>query len=433
MKPNRKILSPALSLSCIETEKFKTEMLSVSILAAVDRERSPISLLALSTLKRGTEKYPTQGALNRRLDDLYATTISVKSLRQGNCNVLGFTAEMLGEEYTDGNTDIFGGTLELICQMLFHPLTDEQGCFLPAYIENEKNNQCDTIAAQINNPRAYAARRMRDILYEGDDYGISLVGEIDAVRAISPLQLRDCYRSLIEDNRFEVFYVGSRSIKEVEAALSHELLPRLGNSLRQKISQLPTALPRRDVRRVTEEMPLAQGKLVMGFDCGVHIGDDDFFAMLVMKELYGYSPICKLFVQLRERMSLCYYCSASYDIFKGTMTVSSGIDPENRELAEKEILAQLREITLGNITNEEFEAAKRSLLNGYRSISDSPSALEAYYSCREDFGVDCTIERCMREIERVALADVIRVSGEVRLDTVYFLNGNGEEAEDAAD
>ncbi len=430
MIPSRKILSPALALSHIKTDKFKTEMLSVSILAPVDRYRSPMSLLALSTLKRGTEKFPTIGAVNRRLDELYATTVSVKSLRQGNCNVLGFSAEMLGEEYTDGKTDIFGGTLELICQMLFHPLTDERGFFMPAYIENERNNQCDTIAAQINNPRAYASRRMRDILYEGDDYGISLVGEIDAVRAITGEQLRDCYHSLIRDNRFEVFYVGSRPMDEVEAMLSHELLPRLGDAPRMRIAQTPAPIPVREVRRVTEEMPLAQGKLVMGFDCGVHIRDEDFFAMLVMKELYGYSPVNKLFMQLREKMSLCYYCSASYDIFKGTMSVSSGIAPENRDIAECEIINQLHEIAAGHVTPEEFEAAKHSLLGGYRSIFDSPAALESYYSCREDFGIDCPISLCMEKIKEVELADVVRVAAGVRLDTVYFLNGNGEEGED---
>ncbi len=433
MEPNRKILSPALALSCIKTEKFKTEMLSVSILSPIDRISSPRALLALSTLKRGTERYPSQRALDRRLGELYSTSVSIRCHKVGNCHLLGFCADMLGKEYTDDKTDVFGGTVELLCQLLFHPLTDESGCFLPAYMESEKNTQCDNIAAAINNPRAYAAGRLRDILYEGDPYGVHLLGDIESVRATTPEQLRDCYHKLIDENRFEVFYVGSRDRDEVEEVLRRELLPALGDRPRSKPSQHPLPLEAREIRRVSEEMPLAQGKLAMGFSCGVHIGDADYYAMRVMNELYGRSPISKLFVNVREKLSLCYYCSSSYDSFKGTITVSSGIASENREMAESEIVKQLQTIADGQVTDVEFEAAKRSILNSCRSTLDSPSALEGYYLMREELGINCSLERFADEIGRVSLSDVIRVASKVRLDCVYFLNGNGEEGEDGAE
>ena len=430
MYPRRKQLSPSLFLSAVHTDKFKTEMLSVSIVTPIDEKRSPASLLALSLLKRGTEKFGTQGELNLRLDELYATSISLKTQRLGNANILGFVAEMLCEEYTDGKTDIFGGTLEVLCQMLFFPRKDENGLFLEPYIESEKSNQCDAIEAQINNPRAYASMRCREIMFEGDSYSVNLLGTTDSVTSITREELSSVYKSLISDYRYEIFYIGPRNIEDVEKCLERDFLPRMKQGNGIEPAQAVASNKVVTVKRVTEEMPLAQGKLVLGFRTGINLGSPDFYTMLVMNEIYGGSPVSKLFMNVRERLGLCYYCSASYDIFKGAVFVSCGISPKNKEKAEGEILRQLEEMKRGNITREELEAAKHSLCNSYRALSDSPVLLEGYYFCRNEFSVDCPLSECMERIQHVSLDEIIRVAKEVTLDTVYFLNGNGEENED---
>ncbi len=433
MYPKRKKLSPSLSLSAVQTDTFKTETLSVSIVTPTDEKRSPASLLALSILKRGTQKYKTQREINLRLDELYATSISLKTQRLGNANILGFVAEMLCEAYTDGKTDIFGGTLDVIVQMLFHPLQEENGKFLTSYIESEKNNQCDAIEAQINNPRAYAAMRCREIMFADDPYGINLLGKTEEICALCEEEISACYRDLVGSYRYEIFYIGPRSMENVEQYLEKYMLPYIKQEKHVEVVQ--TVAPNKEsaVHRVTEDMPLAQGKLSIGFRTGINLQGSDFYAMLVMNEIYGGSPVSKLFMNVRERLSLCYYCSSSYDIVKGVLFVSSGISPKNKPKAEREILKQLDEIKRGKVTAAELEAAKHSLCNSYRALADSPALLEGYYFCRGELAVDCTIAECMEKIQGVTLDDVIRVAAGVTLDTVYFLNGNGEENEDGID
>jgi predicted Zn-dependent peptidase len=304
---------------------------------------------------------------------------------------------------------------------------------LSAYVEGEKHNQCDAIEAQINNPRAYASKRCREIMFEGDAYGVSLLGTTDFVESITDEELSKRYRQMISEYRYEFFYIGPRSLEEVERRLAEVFLSDVKSNAPCKVIQTAAKKRSGEVRRVTEEMPLAQGKLVLGFLTGAQIQSEDFYATLVMNEIYGGSPVSKLFMNVRERLGLCYYCSSHYDIFKGAMFVSCGISPENRENAEGEILAQLADIQAGNVSEEEFEAAKHSLCNSYLALSDSPALLEGYYFCRNEFGVDCSIEKCMEKIKAVKLSDVIRVAANVSLDTVYFLNGNGEEDEDVGD
>ena len=185
MIPQKRVISPSLILDAVQTDRFKTETLSVSIVTPMSRELTPLYVLALSTLKRGTEKFPSQKLINKRLDELYATGISIRLDRYGSTNLLGFCAELLGEEYTDGKTDIFDGALDVILQMLFHPLLDDDGNLLSQYVESEKDNLCDVIEARINNPRAYALRRCREIMFEGDDYGIDVLGTVEQLRSVT--------------------------------------------------------------------------------------------------------------------------------------------------------------------------------------------------------------------------------------------------------
>ena len=134
-----------------------------------------------------------------------------------------------------------------------------------------------------------------------------------------------------------------------------------------------------------------------------------------------------------ERLSLCYYCSAVFEIYKGSMFVSCGVDPEKRDEAEAEIFRQLDDIREGKITDAEFEAAIKSLVSSYRALSDIPANLESYYGGRDLFGISCTVAECIEGIRSVTKEDVIRVAGGVETDTVYFLWGDADEGEEDED
>ena len=433
MYPKKRKISQGLSLTAIQTDKFKSETLSVSLVAPIEKKLSPMSALVLALIKRGCEKFPSQGEINLRLDDLYATSISIRSNRMGDYNVLGFTAEMLCESYTDGKMDILGGALDVLTQLLFHPLTDENGHFLSAYVESEKKNQCDMIEAQINNPRAYASRRCREIMFEGETYGIGLLGSVEQISDITAQELMSCYRSFISEYSYEFFYIGPRSMDEVEKKISEFFSPYIKQSTCIDIQSPIARSAVSSVRRITEDMPLAQGKLVLGFRTGINLFSTDFYAMLVANEIYGWSPVSKLFMNVRERLGLCYYCSSTFDIYSGAVFVSCGISPCNKEKAEAEILSQLNKMVIGEIDEGELSAAKHSLCNTYRSLSDSPALLETYYFCRNAFGITCSVEECMKNIQSVSMGDVVAAASKLSLDTVYFLNGNGEEGENAND
>ncbi|MBR2722347.1 MAG: insulinase family protein [Clostridia bacterium] len=426
-----------MRLRICQTDKFKTGMLSLTLAQPIDRDEVWKSTLLLSVLRRGTEKYPTLAALNRRLDCLYGSELGIRSFYCGDAHVLGFSAEILDDAYLiDREESPLEGVLEVMCQMLFHPLLDENGDLLSHYVESEKQLQCDYIRALKNRPRGYAMQRAKELLYQNEPCGASLYGSEEQIMAITKQELTAHWRSLLGRLAPDFFYVGSADGESVKALLEKTV----GKELAQKNGSAVFVQDRnamiRSAERVTryeETLPVSQGQLILGLRAGVALWDADFYAMAVYNELLGVSPISKLFVNVREKQSLCYSCSSSYHANKGTVFVSCGIENANRDRAEREILRQLDAIAAGDFSEEEFEGAKKSLLNAYRLIEDSPTAIEGYYLGRSLMGVADTVEEARAHVGKVTREQVLSCAARVSLDTVYYLRGTLAPKEDGED
>ena len=188
-----------------------------------------------------------------------------------------------------------------------------------------------------------------------------------------------------------------------------------------------------EARNVEETLDLQQGKLVLGFRLGDCMEDpvaEDLAAIRVFNECYGGCVTSRLFKNVREKLSLCYYASSMLEVHKGLLFVSSGIRPENREVAQAEILRQLDCLRSGDLTEEELTAAINSLSSSYRSLRDSQGALESYYVNNALDGLLLTPEEMAELVEAVTAQDVQRIARSVVLDLVYFLHGEAPDEEE---
>ena len=434
--PRRYSIGPGMVLYAWQTDRFKVGMLSMSMAKQTEAARVPPTSLLFSTLKRGTVRYPSLAQINARLDDLYASSLTTRNYRCGDRQIVGMSAEFLDSRYLDDPEagDILDGCVEMMAQMLLHPLTDEQGLLIERLVESEKVNLCDAIRARRNNPRVWAALRLNEIMCEGEPCGIPHHGSVEQIMALSREQLRNCHRDWLSDSEMIFFYVGPE-IPERVAQILRERFADFAPTVQTPCP--PTSVIRRAarVREVTEDMAFSQGKLNLGFRTAVTVKDPAYYAMAVANEIYGASPVSKLFMEVREQKSLCYSIGSSYDLYKGIMKVSCGIDPQTKDIACEEILRQWDRVRQGKITDEELAAAKHSLDNNYRTIEDNPHAIEGFYYGRLLEGVDMTVEDCRRNFASVTRDQIAEAAAGVTLDTVYFLNGTcpdgaGEEADD---
>ena len=424
MIPRKYNLGPRMTLSVCATEKFKAGMLSISAVLPIERERVWLTPLLLSVLRRGTEKYPTLAALNRRLDYLYGTELGIRNIYRGDCQIIGFSIELLGSSCLPMGEELLVNVLDVVRQILFHPMLDEQGLLSARYVESEKQHQCDSIRALKNNPRAYATERCRSILYRNDPCGADPLGAEEEIMAVTPELLTEHWRALIERISLDCFYVGADDAEMLRSALHTTFGSLLGSPATPRCDTAPHLLPpEREPQRVDESLPVGQSHLLMGLSTGVGVTDADYHVCAVWNEMLGVSPVSRLFVHLRERMSLCYFCTSHYNAYKGAVMLHCGIDRADRERAESEILAQLRALETGDFTDAELDAAKKSLVNAYRQLEDSPAALENFYYGRSLVGLSIPVRAFGEAFASVTREQIIAFARGVRVNAIYFLCG----------
>ena len=166
---------------------------------------------------------------------------------------------------------------------------------------------------------------------------------------------------------------------------------------------------------------MKQGKLVIGFSSEMHGDDDRSLPLMVMTDIFGGGPYSRLFANVREKMSLCYYCSASSVRQKGLVTVESGVEAGNAERAEKEILAQLDAVKKGEFTDFEFEASLKSIRDSLGTYNDSQVALDTWYAlkaCNENV---YSPDEIAEKLSGITRDDVVKAAAGVKLNTVYKL------------
>ncbi len=411
-------LMPGVYLRYIPTNKFKTGCFSFNFLRPLCREEAAANALFTGLLLRGTEKYPNIRSISHRLDDLYGAAIGALTRKKGDVQATGFYVDFIEDALVD--EPVFAPVVELLGEILLHPLTTERG-FSPEIFAGEQENLRNAIIGTINNKRGYAIRRLTEEMFAGENYSLFRLGDVDTLAQLTPEGLYAHYRKVLAQSPIEIIYIGRQPQQAVAQSFRRMLspLPREGSFSLPALGQKEP--PCRELRTTVETMPLSQSKLAMGFWAKPGTTPQTFGAYMVLNAIYGVGFRSKLFTHVREKRSLCYYAGSSYERYKGIFLVSSGISAQQFDMARDEMLHQLEECRQGHISAEELSAAKQLLLSALRVELDEPARQDDFYIGQTLLGVDFGIEALMAAVEATDLPAVIDAAQAVRPDTIYFL------------
>jgi len=146
----------------------------------------------------------------------------------------------------------------------------------------------------------------------------------------------------------------------------------------------------------------------------------------VANTVFGAGMTSKLFMNVREKQSLCYSIGSGYYGSKGILTVSAGIDFAKEQQTREEIDNQLAAICDGCITSDELTAAKESILSGLRSTHDAPGSIEGYYATAALSGMGLSPGQYMEAVRSVTAEQVSAAARTLTKHTTYFLKGVSE-------
>lgn len=414
---------PGVHFRAVSTDKFKSAYLSITFMAPLNKDTAAANALVPYVLRRGSQDHPDMESISAALDELYGGAIEPMVRKKGETQCVGFAASFLDDAYALKGEKILEPAAKLLGELLLHPYTC-QGAFCPDYTAGERANLIDRIRGQINDKRAYSAQRLKQLMCREEAYGVDMWGDEGSAAAITPQGLWRRYEQLLSSCEVEVYYCGSAAPERAERAVRAALegLPR-----REELEELDCEIrltAGTEPQVVEEAMDVTQGKLAMGFRTGgMSVWEEDYPALVMLNAIYGGTTLSKLFMNVREKLSLCYYASSNIEKMKGILWVSSGIEFDKYQQARDEILEQLEAIRRGGIEAWELEGARRTIMTGYLTTLDSQSRQEDFWLGQAAAGVEEDLEDLCERIEKVTLEQVVQAAKRLELDTIYFLKG----------
>lgn len=412
-----------IQVSLYKTDKFTRNVISVSFLTPLN-ENAANNALLVAVMRLANDKYQTLNDVNKYLENNYGATYTVNVGKKGENQLVRFSISFIANCYTLENEDITKNMMEFLYEMIRKPLIIDDA-FKSDFVKIEKLNLINNIKSRKNNKRSYAKDNCIKNMCKNETYSLDELGEINDIEAITPEQLKEHYDKLLKTSNLIVSCFGrfdENAIKE----WADKLFDFSHNNITIKTQYIKKA---EKVNDYNEDMQVNQSILVMGFRLGIENYQDHMFSLIMFNIIFGGGPNSRLFLNVREKLSLCYYCSSEIDRLKGIMLVSAGISKENKKKTIDEVLAQLSLLQKGEITDEDIENAYKTVVYSFEQTQDNLYALEGYYLNSFIGESNLTVEEVLKGIKTVTAEDIKNAAFLCTLDTVYFLNGVIEDDE----
>ena len=407
-----------VKLTLIPESKFKTNLVSVYILRELDRKEVTKNALLPGILKSGCDKYKTLGQLTNREEELYGSYLNAGTSKRGEHQVLGFSILGVNEKYLDEK--ILGGCIDLLNEIINNPLIVDGG-FSEEYLKIEKEILKDSIMGIINDKGTYAMKQASEIMFEGEPYAISGKGYIEDLDDINGVNLYQHYKNILKTSPIEIIIEGEFDESEVVELIKERFTFDRGDIIDLPKEEFYKEVD--EVKEVKETMDIAQGKLVMGYRCNVdYLDEERYYSLLLGSRILGGGADSKLFVNVREKESLCYTIYSTIQKSKSTMMVCSGIEAENYERTVELVKEQVQKLKDGDITEAEIANAKIAFINSLNSLNDEIGRLSDFYFSQSIAKNKSDLDEIKNMINKSTEEDIVDAVKDIQLDTIYFLS-----------
>ena len=403
----------------IKNERFNTTSVSFNFYLPLSGDTAAEYALLPFILTTCGDEYPDFSVLNYKLSRLYGASLDASAEKLGDYQLLRIRISVIDDKYTFENESLLSRATDMLLSLIFNPKA-ENGAFCESDLNREKRKAIEHIKGEISEKRIYAKNRLIEEMYKGKPYGVPKCGTVEYVERVTGEGLYTAWKNMLEKAFIRVQVIGS----SLPSRFFETIAERLDGISRAEITDCKlneATAPIEKPNEITERMAVKQGKLVMGFSSDLCGDDDVSLPLMVMTDIFGGGPYSKLFSNVREKMSLCYYCSASAVRQKGLITVDSGVEAENADKAKTEILNQLDAVKKGEFTDFEYEASLKSLRDSLNSYNDSQVMLDTWYALKAGNKTLYSPEEIGEKISAITRKDITNAAKGVKLHTVYTL------------
>ena len=413
----------------IKNNRFNTTLISYNFYIPLNAENMAKNALLPYLLTSCSKEYPDYINLNLRLLELYGADLFCSATKCGDCFHIKMGISVINNNLSFDSSLPVNEAAELLSGLIFNPAV-ENGGFKPFDTEREKRKTIERIEGEINNKKAFARTRLLEEMFGEDPYGKFQYGRVEEVEQINGQDLFAAFEELLKTAYIRINVIG----RELPNGIFETAKTAFSKISRNNITNLShfVKIPENETPKiVTERLNITQGKLAIGFTSKLRGSLEQSAALTLFSDIFGGGPYSKLFENVREKQSLCYYCSASSRRNKGFLVVESGVEEENAEKAYNSIMNEFSDMQNGKFSNSVIESSKKSIIDALNGYYDSATALDVWYS--RDIIDLCSPERAAEIISGITKNQIVEAAKGVKPHTVYRLlpkggtaNANGQ-------
>ena len=419
----KKINNGAYNIHFIKTDRFKTISIRINFKRKIKENEVTKRNLLTRVLLESNEIYKTSRLIEIETEKLYGLMLRSSATISGNYSVMSFESSFLNEEYT--NESQIEKSLDFILGFIFNP-DIEKNRFNEKNFSLCKESLRNEIECLKENTGRYGMHKMLKAMDSNEPYAISADGNLEELEKITEGNLFEYYKQIIKSDLIDIFVIGDFNETKVKNIINKKFKI---NTLKRPSTSHYVKHKKIKLRPKTtiEKMSIEQSKLYIGCKLDKLTPFEQKYVMNIYSFILGGSPNSRLFMNLREKNSLCYSVNSTYQPVFNLLIIRAGIDAYNFKKSVTLIKQELKNIQQGKFDEKEIEAGIITYKNTFKEVEDSAfSILNAYTSC-EYLDYD-PIEKRIKEINKVKKEDIIKVAKKIHIDTIFLLEGvNNEE------
>ena len=408
------------TIKVIPDEKFKTSTICLMLRRPLKKDEATKNSLLANILGAGSNKYPNLYEINKYMEELYGAVFGSLIVKKGEFQIIRLYIEFAAN-LDDG---LLNEAVEFLKEILFNPLV-KNGEFSREVFENEKNMLKDSISERINDKNSYVRLKCIEKMCKDEPFGIYADGYAEELDELDPKILYLHYEEIIRTTPLE--FIASGNIDAVKFKKLAEENFKNNDFEAVALEAAPPIYKPGEAVKHEETLKINQGKICMGLRAGYGYSGKPFCDFLVFNEILGGSGNSKLFMNLREKASLCYSIFSFLYRAKSILMIQSGVETKNIDLTIKKINEQLQAVKDSQVSDEELHLAKQSLLSGFKSITDSQGAILDFSYTQHILGDNDSIEDIIQGINNVSIPDIVKLANLLYTDTIYILKGESDE------
>ena len=409
-----KTLRGGVELCEIADKRFKKQRQTAAFIFPLRRDTLTASALIPYLMGRGTVSCPDMSLLERKLSRLYGAVLSRTALSAQYSRAIAVTLEgpafrLLPEK------DIGAEYAAMLAEAALSPYMPD-GVFERGGFDIELDKLGETIAAQYNDKRRWCARRTAELFY-GDERAFPEDGFAEDLEKLTPESVSQLYRDMISGARVVLMSVGEKAGSELAGLCAErQPLPVKGFA----------AVPKSGFHEEIFRDGVSQDKTALYLTAGRLLDRKERAALRLGSALLGSTPTSRLFMNVREKKSLCYYCVSAADVQTGTLRIESGVAAGNARKLRDAAMAEVRDLAEGNISEKELGETLLSMKSALLGVRDSVNTLESWYLNRLLSGVEPqSPDEMLAELESVTADEIAAVFSLLELNVAGILTGKG--------